>query len=492
MTIYKTYVVLGAGGTLLNKNEEKIYVLAGIVFLLLACNVIRTVPDTIEDVSTYPDMDYSAIIAEYKALHVEVQKPLASGDAYYDFHERLGRLEKGIKKYHRSNPRIMDPRIRDAGVLGSELSNIREDHIKRGGGIDWNEIQQALKRFDQKPKDPIRFEDNSAKVHKFLEALLFFQFGFTPFILLVYAIRVKNMGGSVLFEALSNPWFPIYLFVWEIGIFKYNATGLRTQIRMMVRYASLTLSAVLSFGATTLKAQTKNEKDDTGGNNGHTLIISGSTHYLSKYLGLDGAIFHPESVLQSSTTIAHKSGLYGNFWKSVALTDIRINPNFGREEDYTLGYNRKLFGRGFDTSITWFNVTPLRKLPRGDLIQISLMISDLTAKLPVSTYLWVRTVEPIKDGKPLGGWFAHFGVNKGVKLNRKIELALNAEAVRDSGAFGFKKAGIFRSSVTLRVPWKKVVFDLPTFRMSSQFTHPGDGRKFEQVLGVGMTFSIAR
>ena len=119
------------------------------------------------------------------------------------------------------------------------------------------------------------------------------------------------------------------------------------------------------------------------------------------------------------------------------------------------------------------------------------MISNLIPGLPANNYIWVRNVHPLKDNKPPGGQFVHFGVSRAVNTGSRTQLASSAETVFDSGAFGFKRAGIARWSAALKVPVRKMILDLPIVRMSSPFTRPNDGRKFEQVIGVGLSFSFA-
>jgi hypothetical protein len=480
----------------------KIYLVAGLAFVLIIFNIIRVTPDAVEDTSNYPSMTYEQIVAEHKTLADRVEKPFSSYKEYFDVIDRLLALELACKKHERNHEEL-DPRYPGTirNVLGS-ISFLRTENESRGRIFTFakadriasmKEFQEASKNRDLTYSNMILFPKKNPEAEgKFLQALVVFQFGFMPFALLVYAVRIRYQKGSISFEMMSNPLFPIYLLLWEIGIFIYQATGLQLQIRRMIRYASLTLSAILSFGAATVKAQTKSENKDSGSGNGHTLVVSGNVQYLSSYLGLDGAVFHPAPVLQSSLTIAHKNGIYLNLWKSVATTHVALNPNFGFEEDYALGYSRKFGKRMVDVSLTYFNVTPLGKLAKGDLLQSSVRVSGPIPKLPISHYLWIRNVHPLRNGNPPEGWFVHFGVDKSIKVPKKTHLDLVGEAVFDSGAFGFKRAGIFRSSANFKVPWKKLVYDLPIYRMSTPFTGPGDSRKFEQVLGVGLSLSFAQ
>jgi hypothetical protein len=449
-------------------------------------------------------MTYAELASEYKFLADAVKKPLSGPEEFYDVVDRLFTLEYAAKKFERTHDQL-DPRYPSiARQIGGSLVFLRAENEARQrrfmyrDGLTWEDKANLSKRFDavnekrdstlfkkviNRPSDPVATQ-------KFYGAIFLFHFLFMPFVFLIYWIRVEDEGGSIIHEMVGNPIFPVWLLFWQVGLFKFQATALRQQIRRTLRYASLTLSAVLSFGATTLKAQTKKHEEDGQSGNGHTLVISGNSHLLTKYLGLDGAIFYDAPVLQSSLSIAHRSGAYANFWKSVALTDYRANPNFGREEDYTLGYSRKA-GRGtLDASATYFNVTPLGKVREGDLLQTSVMaLNYLPFKIP--NYLWFRHIMPLKDGVPVGGWFVHLGATKESKLARKARLTMGAEAVFDSGAFGFKRAGLVRGNVALKVPFKNLVFDLPVFRWSTPFTNSRDGRKFEQVLGVGLSFSFA-
>ena len=303
------------------RRKDTIYLIAVLAFTALLINVIGRIPAFTEDVSHYPDMTYQEIMKEYDVLRAEVNKPLSSWQQYFDTATKINNLRLACKKYNRQHSEITDPRIRDVGVALSPLDLINQDNTSRSriySAKYSGEFEEARKRLNDKPFYQISFEKNDEACRRFISSVVLFQLGFMPFVLLMYAIRIRKEGGSVIFEAMSNPLLPIYLLLWEVGIFKYRASGMRRQIRRMLRYASLTLSTVLSFGAATLKAQTKSKDDDvSSGGKSHAFVISGSAQYLSKYLGLDGAIFYPDPVLQSSLTITHKSGAYANFWKSV-------------------------------------------------------------------------------------------------------------------------------------------------------------------------------
>lgn len=486
------------------RYKDHVYIVSALVFFGLLVNVVFRFPDVVEEVSAYPEMSYEQLVAEHNFLAGAVKKPLSGPEEFYDIVDRLYAIEFAAKRFERTHDQL-DPRYPsiarqiEGGLVFLRAENeARQRRFMYGRNLSVEEkyaLGREFERVDKgrdrtlfhkvinRPIDPISLE-------KFYHAAFVFHFGFMPLVFLIYWVRVDDEGGSIIHEVGGNPLFPIWVLFWQVGLFKFKGTSLRKQIRRTLRYASLTLSTVLSFGAATLKAQTKKHEDEGQSGNGHTLVISGSSHYLSKYLGLDGAVFHKNPVLQSSLTIAHMSGAYVGFWKSVALTDFRANPNFGREEDYTLGFSRKV-GKGvLDASATYFNVTPLGKMREGDLLQTSVMASGyLPIKIP--NYVWVRRVAPLKDGLPPGGWFVHVGAAKESKLARKARLTIGAEAVFDSGAFGFNPSGLLRGNATLKVPFKNLTFELPTFRWGVPFTRPRDGRKFEQVIGIGLSFSFA-
>ncbi len=477
---------------MIQENREKVYWLSGIALLLLAINLVRELPIPEEDISEYPDLSYTEILKLYTKLEAEVKTPLRDWEHYFQTNQEIEHLRRAAVKLSHKNRALQDPRIRDTGIAGAPLREIEESNIRRGNNFpekydgEIAKARESVLGTDYQTGHPT--QDNTEQEKRFITSLALLHFGFMPFVWLIYAIRILDRGGSVALEMVSNPKFPIFLLVWQVGIFKYNATGIREQVRSLVRYASLLMTATLSFGTATLKAQTKKAEGEEQGAGGHTLVVSGSTHFLPKYLGLNGAVFHSGTVSQSSVTIAHKSGIYFNVWQSLGKQQGKDVPNFGVENDITVGHSGKLHGRSINASFTYFNVNPLSRLPTGDLLQESLLVSDLTPKI-TGSYLLLRNVHPIKNGVPKGGKFVHLGISRYFKLTKLLRLELGGEAVLDSGGFGFNRAGIARWSSVLKIPWKGITFDLPLVRMSAPFTGPRDGRKFESVIGFGLSFS---
>jgi hypothetical protein len=478
------------------ENELSVYLLAVTVFVVLLANVFFKYPGLEEDVSGYPDMSFQQILNEYKVLETEVSKPLQNGKEFFSTAVKISNIRKAVRKFENSHRDLWDPRIVHADFLGEPLRSLDNANTARVREYKRQDFDSARKQFEESvglrgtllEYKPISEEE----WRRFFQSLAFFQLGFMPIVFLVYAIRIEWEGGSVLLEMFGNPLFPLWLIFWEVGIFRYRACEFKKQMKFTLRYASFALSTALSIGSVSLKAQEKKrEEHEGGGNNPRTLVFSGSTHYLPKYLGLNGAGFHPDPVWQSTLTVDHpKSGWYLNFWKSINVGRSAADPNFGREEDYTVG---KVFKWGdrrtIDVAATYFNVTPLGVLPKGDLLQSSLNIGNLIPHDKFGTYLWIRDVRPIKGGKPPGGQFVHFGVVRDYSLKR-ITASFGSEAVFDSGAFGFKRAGIIRSSASLKILLTKgLTLEMPAVRMSVPFTNPNDGRKFEQVVGFGFSFT---
>lgn len=479
---------------MLQKNRLTVYVLTILIVFGTVMNFVRTAD--YDRTREYPDVPFEKIVAKYKEVKLRVQKPITGFGDYFSITNDIAFIEVAARRYEKTHPPL-DPRWPDitARLIVFEANDFTfktQELLRSHQGSD-AEFDEAKRNTDMTysnmlvhPKpDPVQ----DARV---VVAIILVCLGPMPFIFLIFCIRIRDSEGSIAYEIASNPMLPIYIMLWPVGFFKYQATGIQRQIRRMLHYASLALSAILSFGGATMKAETKKrEEGGTGNSNSHTLVISGSSHGLSKYLGLNGGIFHPGQVSQSSLTIAHRGGLRASFFQSLSLTQSHLVPNYGREQDHTLGYDAKIRGRGVGFSVNYYNVTPQSRLPRGDLMEESVMITGLFPKFRVPHFLWIRNINPIRDGQPVGGQFVHFGVNRDFKISKKIRVAVGSEGIYDSGAFGFKRAGLSRSSTALKVGWRNLIFDLPILRMSFPFTKPGDGRKFEQVVGVGMSFSFA-
>jgi hypothetical protein len=221
--------------------------------------------------------------------------------------------------------------------------------------------------------------------------------------------------------------------------------------------------------------------------------MSFTTVTLRKYIGLDGGNFFDAPVQQSTATVSLPCGFSVGVFYSEPLGDRNIRPNFGRELDPYVGWNRTFKQYTFDSSFTYLFVSPIRQVLRGDVIQLSERIArkvSLGDRNSISPYVWLRQATPVRGPTPIGGNFVHGGTTFSRTVNKRVSASVTTEIVRDSGAFGYRKGYIGR--LVGGINWKGsrgFSFQIPQITFTDPISHTGDGRHREFCVGAGFSFS---
>ena len=488
---------------MLLKHAFGIYLAATIAVIIALVVVMVHAPNSPEDYSKYPYMSFDQIISEDQALLGESGGPVKNFKEYFDVSDRTIALEYAAKRYlhehqtgddgHGTNfatiDRVRIVEVNDVGLIRSANENRGRYYQEKFKG----EFEQAQASRDLTLYNYILSEHFPPEaVSKFLRVVTIC-YGMVMFMMIfVLGVRVEGAEGNLWLE-FANPVFVLATIFWPVGLFLYKASPLKVQTKRALQYASYTLSAMLSFGGATLKAQTKKSDGETStGNNPTTLTVSGAAMYLPEYLGTNGLLISPHPILQSWITIADKkSGIYGNIWQSESAVNTTPYANYGNETDVTIGWSHSFKKRSVTGQVAHYNVSPLRRVGRGDAMEENVRFDNLFPRAPASFYIFLRNLHPVSGGKPLGGQYIHIGANRSINLGKHARVDANIEAVGDSGGLGLNQAGILRIGATLAVPWRKHFELRVPFQMTKPITRVDDGRKFEQVLGVGMNFSFA-
>jgi len=359
-----------------------------------------------------------------------------------------------------------------------------------GGGA---EQERALEEFNASGQNPIMQPPARGNTYLAFSWLLF-HFVSMPFIFIHYAIRLRKQKCSVWMEVCGNPAFPVWLFLWEIGLFRYpHKVSPLAQLAKARRWATLVLSSALScFAGTGKVCEQKESAPQHQQYTGAWRHLSFSSGVFSDYLGLDGAVFHPAPVIQSSITASLPCGFYLNLWDSEPLGRRGIVPNFGRENDYTFGWASHVRGISFDASTTYINVVPLTQLPRGDVLLLTLRTGralKFGKGFSAEPHVLLRQALPVRGSTPNGGFFVFAGSGLSHKIG-KADAAANFEVVHDTGAFGFREG--FLGRITTGLIWKKpkgISWQFPAVTFGAPLSHTGDGRRTQ--VSVGAVFSFA-
>lgn len=313
---------------------------------------------------------------------------------------------------------------------------------------------------------------------------MLFHFGAMPFMLVHYCIRIRRYGMRVRFEFLGNPAFPMAVFFWEVGLFKYpRKINVMAQLRRAQRWAAFVLSSAIPCFAAGANSKVC-EKEP--------VRWSASTSSMTGYPGLEGAMFWTHPVEQSTLTVSGSCGLYAGVWNSKSLTPSSAEQNFGNEVDLFGGWAASAKGLSLNLSATYLDVSPLRHVPRGDVFQFGERISKKypIGKGSVSPYLWFREAIPVRGSTPVGGWFLHMGSDFSIPIGKKFVNGTSVEVVRDSGAFGYNPAFIGRLTET--PSWKlnkHTSLQFPVV-VQTMLSHAGDSRRTNITPGISLAVSF--
>jgi len=304
--------------------------------------------------------------------------------------------------------------------------------------------------------------------------------------------RIRDAGCSVSKE-VQNGRLQLMSVVWAYGMLYYHTTPTE-QARNVGRMLGTVLGFVLTITAFSAKAFGQERKGDPQADSPPTWEFSLTTITLPKFVGDDGAIFHPGAVQHTSFDAVHtKSGAHTGAWLSEPLTQRGLRPLGGRELDLSIGVTRK-FRKWFlwDVTATYFNIFPLTQMPREDQLELAASVEksfQINKQQQVTPYVKVREVWPVKGTTPEGGVMAHAGVRYQLEKS-KFTVNVAPELVYDDGAFGLNPGWIGRLNVRVkRKLTHRMSVLFPVVQATVPITNTNDGRKFQFVVGGGLAWN---
>jgi hypothetical protein len=472
--------------------KTRVFYVAGICLLaaLAGRAFWLSLRDTVaENPGLYAAMSPAERQAEYEWFMREFDNPRLDLGSYFETMKRVETLQGAYKRAQMAqNDKTWVPsedahRATTLSIFGNQYVHKVLPHLPQGEPFEQARdaagySSQALRERNA-PVDPRA---------PFAWAMFYFAgLGFT---FVHFALRIRALDGIWWMAALSDWRFPFWLMCFPVGLFKYpRAVDVKLQLVRAYRFAALVLTSCLSFAAAGCAGKRVKTEPDLPADAAKTWRIDADTVTWPNYLGLDGAVFHPGPVQQSSVTISLPRGFYLGAWNSVPLGDTLASPNFGHETDVSAGWNGSWLGLDWNTDATWIGVTPLAQY-RGDVMQFSVRASRgfRIRGQTLAPFLWVRYATPVQGDTPARGIFFHEGV--GWKWQKgRLDGSLNGELMYDSGAFGFQpgffgKAG---ASLGFRLSdrWK---VEIP-IQASVPLVRTTDGRRTERRIGFRIAFA---
>lgn len=441
--------------------------------------------------SFYKPMAPALRTSEFDVLKIEIEKPVHKAQEYFDVLARIERLKNACYIAQKEEKEETTPSARWMFLKLNRLENDFAVRLPRSVATS-EQFRIASEGYRSDPRNPL---SRPTRLHPWAAAAWFlFYFGSMPFVIAHYFVRLREMKCRLLLEAFTNWQFPLWVAMWPIGLFRYpKAIDPRTQLMLawqrMYRFVTLLLGSILTFCAAAPRVNAQEDDPETRAN--HTLHLDISTLTLPQYLGLNGGIFHPAPVQQTSVTVSLPKGFYVGVRNSVPLGDRQRSPNFGYELDYSAGWNGKFHGFNLNGDVTYIDVFPLGRI-RGDVLQLSWKVSHavaLTKHHSLEPFVWIRCAMPTRGTTPTRGTFLHEGVGYAWTGVSNFSLNASVDLMHDTGAFGFDrgyfgKAGV-DGSWKLLEHWK---IQFPVIRYSIPITHVSDGRQSQLILGGGIAY----
>jgi hypothetical protein len=386
-----------------------------------------------------------------------------------------------------------------ANGVSNKLAKMEQEADKQ---YNWWQRYQAEKYFDEHGGHWYR-PPTAWDYAKLTSLLIGGYIGLCLWTAIVLLIPQAKINGFKLWCEICSGRLPLTALFHPFTMLAYPWGDPREQLRKALNavISFLSLIMVQSFtAATALTQQTDSKKSETNSalllpaapavHARFPLVITVSTETLSKYVGLDGAVFFNHPVQWSQLLVAStRSGLSAGMFTSVALADrsSTTNPNFGNEVDLWTDYSHKLGGGWtIDAGPYYVDSSPVLQIPRGDVLQSHVGIQRPLAfggKFAITPYLTVRRFDPLRGNSPGRGWLTQVGSSYNWQPGKRFTLSGFAELSKDSGVFGNNSTGIFRSWINphfkaghFEITPLEIYMDLP-------LRDPHDGRTLEAVLG---------
>jgi hypothetical protein len=432
----------------------------------------------------------------FAALQEILSGKAATWDEYFNNLRRASALEGAARKAlaseaagHFDTSDTEQVVARDIPVQVQPLINqyqAASDKTLRALGND--AYQTAYDRFMRSGGDPMlntRVENVPGSDRLGFWWLLFYTVAMLLFVV-HYCIRIRDLGMKVRYEFLGNPAFPLWVFFWPVGMFKYpRKVNVLQQLRRAQQWAALMLSSAIPCFAANAGGKVC-EKDP--------VRISLSTSTSSNYVGLADEMLSRYPVQQSDFTTSLPCGFSVELFDSASLVPNNDHPDYGNEVDVTLAWNALVKRSAFSLSGMYVDLSPVVvKIPEGDAFQFSERASrtfPLGEKQNITPYVLVREVMPVRGPTPIGGWFGHGGFIFDRSFGSKVSNSVDAATVWDSGALGNNPGLIGRATDTLS--WKRGEHVSLRFPVTVQtpLTHTGDGRRTNFTAGFSLAFSF--
>ena len=246
--------------------------------------------------------------------------------------------------------------------------------------------------------------------------------------------------------------------LWPVMFWRINRLEIKQVARLAMRRLAMLVSGFITLAPALAFGQSKSAHEDKRVDDGHVLVIdpqetapadppvklnvSFSTGVSSQYIAAIGAVPWDAPVVQSDLNFSWDNGWAVDFWTSTSLNG---EPNYGKENDYTVTYTSKNWTVGVD----YVDLSPQYSLQGGDLIDAFLQ-AQKPLRRGLAGYLRFDRLDVTTDHRTNSAFNVASGLKYGWKRGRWSGTS-EGSLLYDTGTFGFVASWVERARASLSV-----------------------------------------
>lgn len=245
------------------------------IFTPAVYETLRQTTDDSRELAQYPDMTEAEILKEYEAVESLVKAEPGVPVDYYDALHRINTLEGAARKNRKSERPIHD-RSAMVAILSQQLANdLQAAYTKKHGNAAMS--YAGIAYLNQHPERD-RLRQSQGETYG-LAGLWGIAYLFVvPILGIFFIVRLGEAGFNLALEFanfLKPAWAAL---LWPIAIWRYpNDKMVQHQVVAAMRFATLTLSSMLSFGGAGVMVKAQDSGKAPTKEQGYSLQID--THH---------------------------------------------------------------------------------------------------------------------------------------------------------------------------------------------------------------------
>ncbi|MEI6191062.1 MAG: TorF family putative porin [bacterium] len=202
---------------------------------------------------------------------------------------------------------------------------------------------------------------------------------------------------------------------------------------------------------------------------GSSMEVTYSAGVYSRYLGQwSGYVFDKRPSIQGDIGVSFANGIYLDIW-SARQIGAKKDGVSGNEVDFTVGYATEVLGLSVDTSLTYYDLSPVLEGRRDNVwapvIKVSKDFGD--ESLSISPFVRMEVDIPDAGSSFSGGMYLTGGAEAKISLLEDLSLCLASYFTLDDGAYDGDQNVIFGQTASLQYEIGDWILTLPSFLLTT-------------------------